>query len=122
VRDERGSALVWALMLLVLASALGATLLERGRAVAAATEHDRTTLRGFFAAEGGLAFARHALARDPAYHGGTVRVGECDVAVTVQPRGRAWDVTAVADGVRLVALFRDVPGTLPPMVEWRQDR
>jgi type II secretory pathway component PulK len=83
VRNERGNALVFALLVLALASMIGATVLERGRGLDAATRHDRTDVQARYAAEGGLAHARHVLARDPAWTGTVLRVGSCDVTVTV---------------------------------------
>jgi type II secretory pathway component PulK len=116
-RDERGSALVFALLILLMASALGAAVLERGRGLAAATKHDRTDLAAFYAAEGGIAHARHALARDPAWSGATLRIGTCDVAVTVARAGDTLRVAAVArpGGCLLDVTLRD-----GRVVTWRQ--
>lgn len=99
---ERGFFLVHALFLLILAAALSAVLLTRSRGLAAATAHDRVELRAVYAAEGGLAKARHALARDPAYAGETLRIGACTVTITVERGGAATRIAAVArpGGVR----------------------
>jgi type II secretory pathway component PulK len=93
-RRERGTALVWALVLLGFAAALSALLLERGRTVDAATKTDLATLKARYAAEGGLAIARRRLAADPSYAGGTVRVGECDVTTRVERTESGWRVVA----------------------------
>jgi type II secretory pathway component PulK len=98
---ERGSALVWALVLLSFAASLSALLLERGRAVDAAARTDLASLKAFYAAEGGLALARHRLAADPAYAGETLRVGECEVVVRVEARGTARLLVSESAGRRL---------------------
>ncbi len=96
-RRERGTALVWALVLLGFAAALSALLLERGRGVDAATKTDLATLKARYAAEGGLAIARRRLAADPSYAGETVRVGECEVTVRVERQKGGWLVAAAAE-------------------------
>ncbi|HEX5136205.1 MAG TPA: hypothetical protein VFY93_04475 [Planctomycetota bacterium] len=93
---ERGAALVWALVLLLFAAALSALLLERGRGVDTAARTDLATLKARYAAEGGVAIARHRLATDPTYAGGAMRVGECDVVVRVERSDAGWRVTAAA--------------------------
>jgi len=117
-RGERGNALVFALLILLMASALGAAVLERGRGLDAATKHDRTDLAAFYAAEGGIAHARHALARDPAWSGATLRIGTCDVAVTVaRAEDGAVHVASVArpGGCRVDVTLRD-----GRVVTWRR--
>jgi len=93
---ERGVALIWALALLFFAASLSAVLLERGRAVDAASQTDTASLKALYAAEGGIALGRWRLAQDPAYAGETVRVGECDVTVRVEPRAGGWFIEAQA--------------------------
>lgn len=119
---ERGMALPWAMMLLVMAAALSAVLLERGRGLAAATDHDGAALRALYAAEGGLAYARHNLALDPAYEGGTIRVGACEVDVAVTGTDGGWRVTATArpGSVRLEAGLRATDDGLPAVVSWSE--
>ena len=80
---ERGSMMVWAMLLVVVFAGAGATMLARGQILARETRHDMATLREFYAAEGGRASARHRLARDPDFAAATIRVGACDVTVTV---------------------------------------
>ena len=118
---ERGMALPWAMMLLVTAAALSAVLLERGRGLAAATDHDDTSLRALYAAEGGLAFARHNLALDTGYEGETIRVGGCEVDVAVTKADEGWNVavTARPGSVRLeVRLGGTV--ALPAIISWSE--
>lgn len=118
---ERGMALPWAMMLLVVAAALSAVLLERGRGLAAATEHDAASLGALYAAEGGLAFARHNLACDPEWTGGRVRVGACEVEVSVTRSGSGWRVAVSArpGSVRLDVRLRARDG-LPSVVSWSE--
>ena len=132
---ERGMALPWAMMLLLMAAALSAVLLERGRGLAAATEHDDTSLRALYAAEGGLAYARHNLAFDTGYAGETIRVGACEVDVAVTrvdvaaqeaaeggvKTGEGWNVVVVArpGSVRLEARLRGTDA-LPAIVSWSE--
>lgn len=116
---EKGMAMPWAMLLLLMAAALTAVLLERGRGLAAATDHDDASLRGLYAAEGGLAFARHNLAGDDDYAGETIRVGACEVEVVVTRAGDGWRVVSVArpGSVRLEATLRGAEG-LPDVVSW----
>lgn len=117
---ERGAALIWALVLLLFAAALSALLLERGRGVDAEAKTDLASLKARYAAEGGVEIARHRLAKDPSYAGGTVRVGERDVVVRVERSGGGWDVTASAQpgGLTVRARLGARPGSrdrLPPV-------
>jgi type II secretory pathway component PulK len=116
---EKGMAMPWAMMLLLLAAALSAVLLERGRGLAAATDHDDTSLRAFYAAEGGLAYARHNLALDRDYEGETIRVGPCEVDVAVTKADDGWHVVSVArpGSVRLEVSLRGADG-LPAIASW----
>jgi type II secretory pathway component PulK len=100
-RSERGFALVWAMVLLVLVSALSSLVLSREMDLRASTTADAHALRAHYAAEGGLAHARHALRRDPGFRTATLRVGTCDVSVRVERSGRIVSV-AVSGDVRLV--------------------
>jgi len=85
-RRERGTALIWALLLLFLAASLSAALLDRGRAVDGAAKADAAALKKHYAIEGARALARVRLARDPAYEGEKVRIGnqELEIHVTGQ--------------------------------------
>jgi len=107
---ERGAALIWALVLLLFAAALSVVLLERGRGVDTAAKTDLVTLKARYAAEGGVEFARHRLATDPSYAGGTVRVGECDVTVQVERRSRGWLVRSRAGAAAVDVTLRAAPG------------
>ena len=80
---ERGFIMVWAMLLVVVFAGASVTMLARGQILAREMRHDTATLRAMYAAEGGVAYARHKLARDPGFAGATIRVGACDVAVTV---------------------------------------
>ena len=116
---EKGFALVWALVLLVFAGALSALLLERGRATDQASKSDTASLKALYAAEGGLALARHRLARDPGYAGETLRVAECEVTVTVEGREGGWLVRSRSGGTTVEAALRETPG-LPAVEAYAQ--
>ena len=114
MKDERGSALIIAMFVLVLAGSVTALIFERARGLDAATRHDRESLQAFYAAEGGLARARHALAGDPTYVGETLEVGGREVAVTVAH----WTVVVLTRGCRIDAQLELTAG-LPRVVSWR---
>jgi type II secretory pathway component PulK len=109
-KRERGVALIWALVLLFFAASLSALLLERGRTVDAASKTDLAALQARYAAEGGIALARHRLATEPTYAGETVRVGEYDVTITVAPREGGWLVRSAAGAATVAAALRAAPG------------
>jgi hypothetical protein len=114
-------AMPWAMLLLLMAAALSAVLLERGRGLAAETSRDDASVRALYAAEGGLAFARHILTRDPDYAGGTIRVGACAVEIVVTKADDVWSVavTARPGSVRLAVRLRGAEG-LPAIVSWAE--
>lgn len=115
MRNERGSAMVIAMLVLFLAGAVSAVILERGKGVDAATRHDRAAIRAFHAAEGALAVARHRIARDAGYAGETVAIGGVAVAIEVD----GWAVALVAPGCRIDAVLAPTAG-LPHVVSWRR--
>ncbi|MHC4933112.1 MAG: hypothetical protein ACYTGV_13080 [Planctomycetota bacterium] len=100
-RNERGFALIWALVLLVVVSALSSLVISREMDLRASTTADADTLRAHYAAEGGLAHARSALRRDPDFRVATLKVGTCEVRVHVEESGRIVSVAASGD-VRVV--------------------
>jgi len=103
---ERGLALVWALLFLGLVAAAGVLVLERGRALDGADRADRAALQAYYAARGGVEQARWALARDPAYAGGPLRVGGQEVVVVVQRTDDGWRVTARSGSETVVTSVR----------------
>ena len=98
---ERGFAMVWAMVLLVLVGALSTLVLSREQDLRRSTKTDADTLRAHYAAEGGLAHAKSALRRDPDFETATLQVGTCEVRVHVEPTGRIVSVAASGD-VRVV--------------------
>ena len=100
-RSERGFALIWAMVLLVVVSALSSLVLSREMDLRASTTADADALRAHYAAEGGLAYAKSALRRDPGFKVATLRVGTCDVNIHVEKSGRIVSVAASGD-VRVV--------------------
>ncbi len=122
MRDrERGAALVWALVLLGFAASLSALLLERGRTLDAGSKADLASLKALYAAEGGIAAARHALARDPAWVGETVRVGECEVMIRVERRDGRWLVRSRAGAAAIEATLSGTAG-LPAIEPYSETR
>lgn len=119
---ERGTAMILAMVVLGMAASLGVILLERSRGVEAATRHDRTELQALYAAEGGLAHARHALARDESYAGETIRVGGFDVAIEVDANADGWTAVARVTGVRIDATLKHNAAGLPVVGDWRMNR
>lgn len=114
---SRGAALVMALLALSSAALVGNVLVSRTLQVDESARRDRVRLRAFWAAEGGLAHARHALADDAGWTGGAVQVGGEKVVVAVRRSGGGWFVVARADGVRIRA--RVVPARpYPRVVAW----
>ena len=131
-RDERGAALITALILLVVLGSLSTLILERSRNVASSTEIERAQLRLFYAAEGGLAHLQHSLAKAPDHRGAELRIGICDVQTEVTELAgspRRWQVSVEAhcpaaggttSRYRLEALLR--PSEDLPIVEFRRRR
>lgn len=130
--QEGGAALITALILLVVLGSLSTLILERSRSVADGTEIERTQLRLFYAAEGGLEHLRHALDRDADHRGADLRIGTCDVHTEVTEttgEPRRWHISIEAhcpaaggttSRYRLDALLR--PGKGLPVVESRRRR
>ncbi|MHC4954083.1 MAG: hypothetical protein ACYTGZ_09345 [Planctomycetota bacterium] len=83
-RNERGTMMVSALLALLFAASMVALVLERADGLRAATDADATELRAQYAAEGGLAHARWALVKDPAWRGETMEIGGVAVTVSVE--------------------------------------
>lgn len=84
LRSERGSALVIAMLLVVVLGVV--TTRMTGTASRAAIESTlaRGSLEARLAAEGGIDTARVRLALDPAWKGDTIEVGRCSVVVEVR--------------------------------------
>ena len=92
-RPERGTMMVSALLALFFAASIAALVLERADGLRNATKADATELRAHYAAEGGLAQARWALAREPAWRGDELEIGGVRVTVTVDD-GRVVAIAA----------------------------
>lgn len=120
MKRERGAALIWAMLVLLLVGSTSAILWERSRTVLASAAFDRTRARAFAAAEGALAHARHALATDPDFAGATVDVGGIAATSKVERTATGWHVLATAaPGVRIEATLAPANG-LPAVVEWSE--
>lgn len=119
----RGFSLVWALVLLVMVGGVASASLSRLKAMRGDEVVDEADVAAVLAADGAVATARARLARDPAFAGGTVRVGPIDVATTVVRDAVGWVVTARAGGVASVeaGLVPDA-GRPPRVTAWRRVR
>ncbi len=122
--NEKGGALVLAMLILLLVGTTSAHMLTRFQGLRAAAEGERESLDAFYAAEGALELARHRLSANPRYEGGLVDVAATSVSLEVEGlAGRRWKVTAVAlpVGTRLEAVLAAGSG-LPRVIDWRQVR
>lgn len=119
----RGFSLVWALVLLVMVGGVASAAVSRLKAMRGDEVVDEADVAAVMAADGAVATARARLARDPAFAGGTVRVGAIDVATTVVRDAIGWVVTARAGGVASVeaGLVPDA-GHPPRVTAWRRLR
>ncbi len=113
--------MIWAMMLVVGASALSVILLERESTMRREASTDAEALAAVHAVEGGLAHVRHGLARNPDYAGEKLVIGACTVEATVVRREPAgWSVTLVAEpGSKRLAVELMPTKGLPKVVERR---
>ena len=94
---ERGAALFAVMLLVLVATALASLAASRGRDMATDATRERGHTAALYAAEGGLAKARHALRADPQWCGGELRIGDGDVVVRVtRTTSDQWRVTSQA--------------------------
>ncbi len=122
--NEKGTALVLAMLVLLLVGTASAHMLTRFQGLHASADVERKSLDAFYAAEGALELARHRLSTNPLYEGGPVEVAQTSVRLEIESMaGRRWRVTAVATpvGTRLEAVLAAGSG-LPRIVTWRQVR
>ena len=119
MNDERGFALIWAMVLVVLLSAMSFILFTRSSTLLAESGTNRVRTQSFWAAEGGLEATRHALAADPEFAGGTVEVGSFRAISTVTRTDAGWkvEVRATPGGARLSADLLAGEG-LPRIGHW----
>lgn len=119
----RGFSLVWALVLLVMVGGVASASVSRLKAMRGDEVVDEADVAAVLAADGAVATVRARLVRDPAFAGGTVRVGAIDVVTTVVRAGEGWVVTARAGGVATVeARLAPVAGQPPALGAWRRVR
>jgi len=119
VNGERGSVLVYAMLLGLVIGAASALLFTRGRTVRQEATTDVMRDAAFHAAEGGLEHARHELAKDPAFAGAEIEIGDCRVTSNVTRTGRGWQVrvTAHPGSARIEATLVGDRG-LPEVARW----
>jgi hypothetical protein len=94
---ERGSALLAVLLLVFVAAAFASLAQSRVRDIARDDVRERGETAALYAAEGGLAKARHALRSDPMWGGAHLQVGAAEVVVrVVRAAPNQWHVIAQA--------------------------
>lgn len=94
---ERGTALIAVLLLVFLATAFASLAHGRVRDLARDNVRERGQAAARYAAEGGLAKARHALRIDPLWSGDHLQVGAGDVVVrVVRVAPNQWQISSQA--------------------------
>lgn len=122
-RKERGTALIWAMLLLIAFASFSASILRRGRDVRSSGEVDRARMVAYHAALGGLAYARFAIAENPAFRSRTISLNGCRVELRVEPTGREWraEIRARPGGVVIEAYLARRRGLeLPAISGWKR--
>ncbi len=124
MKRTRGFALLWAMLLVIAVGSMTSVVLTRDRTVRQGAHVDARALASFHAAEGGLARARHALAKDAGFTGVTFPLDACTVTVQVERKGDAsWRVVSQATpgAARIEAECIRTAG-LPAIQAWLQTR
>ena len=123
---ERGMAMIWAMLLLLAFSAFSVSVLQRGQRVDLEAKRDFERKCAFYAAQGGLAWARIEVSGDLACSGkNTHEIGQCRVEVTVEPTVGGWKVQsrAMPGNVILSAvLTRRAGSEFLEMTDWQRLR
>ena len=124
MKNERGILLMSVLLLVLVVSALGTTMLVRSRTMLVSATTAVTDEQALQAADGGVETARAALLRDPAWAGETVRIGSMEVEVHVDRHDVGWSVHSRArpGGVRLEVQLRADGENLPLVRAWHRTR
>ena len=88
---ERGMAMIWAMLLLLAFSAFSVSVLQRGQRVDLEAKRDFERKCAFYAAQGGLAWARIEVSGDLACSGkNTHEIGQCRVEAAKRKTVRMW--------------------------------
>ena len=112
-RRERGMAMVYVAILLVVATVVVGVGADRVIRTFADSSLEQAQVRAVHAADGGLAFARVELARDAGFTGAVVDVDGVSVEVVVTPQDGGWTVTTSArQGTTRGEIVRHVDATL----------
>ena len=121
MNGERGFTLIWAMLIVVLVAGSSSVMFLRSDTLLANSATDHLRHESFWAAEGGLASVRHALAADPEFTGTTTQVGSCRAISKVTRTEAGWTVEVVATpgGTRISAELVKGEG-LPRVREWRR--
>jgi len=117
---ERGAALIYAMLLVVVVAAGSALLFTRGQTMRRDAQTGAMRDAAFHAAEGGLAHARYELAKDAAFAGTSIEIGECRVISKVAREEDGWRVVVTANpgSGRVEAKLRRGEG-LPIIESWK---
>ena len=124
--SERGMAMIWAMLLLVAFGAFSVSVLQRGQKIDLEAKRDLERKRAFHAAQGGLAWARFEISRDPFRSGkSTLELGGCRVEVTVEPKVGGWQVVSRAtpgDAILSALVTRPTGDRLLELTDWQRLR
>jgi type II secretory pathway component PulK len=117
---QRGSAMIYAMLLVLVLGAASALLFTRGQTMRQEAKTDVMRDASFHAAEGGLAHARHALAKDAGFTGADLQIGRCRVTSSVTRTDSGWSVLVMAHPGcgRIEAVLAGGEG-LPAVREWK---
>ena len=96
-QGERGFVLLTVMILVIVAGMIASLAQGRSLTLAKDSVRQKGEAQALYAAEGGLAKARHALGFDPDWKGAQLQVGACEVLVTVERVAEEqWRVVAKA--------------------------
>jgi len=127
-RSDSGTALLYALLLMIVFAALGAAHVSRARAMALSHARDRADAHLDAALTGGVELARAALRQDATYRGETTGIGPAAVTIsvagdTVQVEATAGAAPFVVEMTRRVRVeLVTVDGELPSVASWTETR
>ncbi len=125
-RSNSGTALLYAMLLMIVFAALGAAHVSRARAMALSHARDRADAHLDAALMGGVDLARAALQSDSSYVGEATLIGPAAVSISVD--GEELRVAATTGAAPFaVELTRHVrvrlaqdSGSLPAIVSWTE--
>ncbi len=96
-QKQRGFALISVLLLVFVLASIGSLVLRRSQTRNLETRLAHAQSAALYAAEGGLALARHSLAQSPDWKGARIEIGGCAVEVRVTRLGDAeWRIESLS--------------------------